>query len=156
MITDDDDNGGIKLDPPYRQAVQDAVGQFRYGDLITHEWLHKHLEVEIPEEGTRQEFEEAQWQLVEGVESFKQMMLEQHLMALQNVRGQGYRLVPPPEQTMVGMSQFRKDLASALGKCRDVLSYVNRDQLTDEQQRQNADAMGKLAGLKAFARKQLR
>ena len=154
-MTDEDNSDDFKLDPPYRQAVEDCVHQFHFGDLIEHEWLRQAFEIDFPEKGTRAQFEAMQFAFLEAMDGFRQYLLEHYRMALQNVRGRGYRIVPPHEQTAYAMSELRRQVASDYRKAVMTLSYVQTELLNEAQRQENIEARGKLAAVQAFTKQRL-
>src|SRR5690554_5230956 len=65
---------------------------FQDGDLVSWDWLTYHLHI------TPKAQAENQFLMLERVDDFRNELLKEHLIALQNVRGKGYRIVPPAEQ----------------------------------------------------------
>jgi len=146
----------VTLFPQWQQAVEDAAGEFQYGDVITKEWLVEHFGLEQPKRGTAWEFQKFQFELLEAMEGFKERLLVEHKMALENVRGRGYRVLQPSEQTGYSLRQFKIAVAREVRKAADILQNVNASLLTQDEQRENIEARGKLAAIHSFTRKQFR
>jgi hypothetical protein len=149
------DEGKVTLFPQWRQAAEDAAEKFTYGDVMPKEWLIEHFGLEPPRRGTAADFQKFQFDLLEAMDGFKEALLIEHKMALENVRGRGYRILQPNEQTAYTMRQFRIAVAREVRKAADLLQNVAADMLTQDEQRQNIDARGKLAAVHSFTRKQL-
>ena len=143
----------LKLYPAWRQAVQECVGAFDFGDLISKEWLQDALELPRPAYGTPEEMDAWSWSFLESVESFKDELLTEHKMALQNVRGKGYLIVMPAQQTAMALQDANRGMSKVMRKAEKVLSHVRFDQLNDSQIRENTDARSKIAALRMFANK---
>ena len=143
----------MKLHPEWKQAVQDAVGRFSYGDLIPMDWLMDAFGVEPASESMDAlTYQKNQFRFLAALEAFKSALLDDHKMALQNVRGSGYRIVQPGEQTAwaeeEGIEEIRRGIRRMAGR----LSNVKRAALTDAEQRENLDAIARLSMLKGMVR----
>jgi hypothetical protein len=145
----------VTLFPTWRQAAKDAAEQFTYGDMITMDWLHEHFELKPPERGTARQFQAYQFDFLEAIDGFKNTLLGEHKMALQNVRGQGYRIVQPREQTDYGMNQLRTAMQREIRKAAEILHHVDRNLLTDEEWAHNINTRSKIAALASFTQKKV-
>jgi hypothetical protein len=133
-------------------SVKDAVDLFfkdgkRDGDLLSHDWILFALDMRTPE--TREE----QFELLERMDAFRTALLREHCIALQNVRGEGYRIVPPGEQAeyaaRLAESYFRKGAR----KGGELLKNIRRDQLTHAEARRHTDCEVKMAALSGMVSK---
>lgn len=149
-------NDRVTLFPMWKQAVQDAKEQFTYGDMITMDWLNQAFGIKRLERGTAEEFQKQQFDFLAAMDAFRDQLLEEHRMALSNVRGQGYRVLEPKEQTEFAMSEMRRRVRGEIRKAASRLHYVEHTLLSDDERKRNNDAMGKLAALQSFTRKTLR
>jgi glucokinase len=145
--------------PSWRQAVQDCLREFKYGDMISHAWLAEHFgmptmgdEVEM----TAQDFRSHQFEWLSNIESFKNELLRDHSVLLQSVRGEGFRWVPPQEQTRIAEDAFQKDANRAFRSAGNKLRNIRVFELSDEQRRENVDAVAKMAAMKGMYRKGLK
>lgn len=147
----------VKLYPAWRQAVQDFLAEFSYGDIVPHDWLVKHFGLPTPDERMSvAAFQSRQFEWLAAIEGFKTTLLHEHQVLLQSVRGEGYRWVPPGEQTNVATREFEKEAGRVFRLTGSRLRNVRHNELTDEQRRANVDAMAKLSHLRGAVRKQLR
>jgi hypothetical protein len=146
----------VTLFPQWRQAAEDAAQAFGYGDVIPKEWLIYHFGLEQPKRGTAWDFQKFQFDLLEAMEGFRETMLVEHKMAMENVRGRGYRILQPNEQTAYSMRQFKIAVAREVRKAADLLQNVAANMLTSDEQKQNIEARQKLAAVHSFTRKQTR
>jgi hypothetical protein len=145
--------------PSWRQAVQDFLREFKYGDLVSHEWLADHFgmpSVSDEESLTAVEFRRRQFEWLQNIESFKAELLRDHSVLLQAVRGEGFRWVPPHEQTRIAEDSFQKDAGRAFRSAAYKLKHVRLSELTDDQRRENVDAVTKLASMRSMHRNQLK
>lgn len=153
------DEAPVQLFPAWKQAVQDFFKDFRYGNVVSHEWLEAHFG--MPQLGDRQkltaaDFSKRQFEWLQSIEAFKDELLRKHDVCLQSVRGEGYRWVPPGEQSKVATDAFEKDAKRVFSTAAQRLRHVRLDELNDDQRRENADAVAKLASLRGMTRKALR
>ena len=139
----------IKKSPIWKQAVQDFhdLG-FKPGDTLTREWLMAHFELDEPT--TIEEYRRFELRFLSHFEAFRQSLLEDHCTDLRNIWGTGsYLVTPPAEQTRAAMEDCHSSLSRALHKAGKRVRYINHDALNDAQRSANADAIAKLANLKA-------
>lgn len=152
----DDD---LALFPAWRQAVQDFLSEFAYGDVVPHTWLERHfgmLSLSDSQRLTAEAFRARQFSWLASIEAFKHELLQAHNIYLQSVRGEGYRWVPPAEQTGLANKEFERDAKRAFRSVGQRLRHVRIAELTDDQRRENVDALAKVANLRGMARKALR
>lgn len=152
-------DGGVQLFPAWKRAAADFLAEFKYGAVVPHAWLEQRFG--MPQLGDRQkltaaDFSKRQFEWLQNIESFKDELLREHAVCLQSVRGEGYRWVPPAEQSKVAMDAFEKDVKQVYATAAKRTRNVRRDELTDEQRRENADAIAKLASLRGLTRKTLK
>lgn len=139
-------------DMPTEWSVKDAIDLFfrdgkRDGDLLSHDWILFALDMGSPQ--TKQD----QFELMGRMDALRTALLKEHCIALQNVRGEGYRVVPPGEQAeyaaRLAESYFRKGAQ----KGSDHLKYTRRDQLTHTEARRHTDCEVKMAALSGMVNK---
>lgn len=149
--------GKVTLFPAWRQAVHDFLAEFQYGDVVTHDWLREHFGLpEVTDLMTASEFKAWNLQSMACMEGFKSTLLQDHNVLLLSVYGEGYRWIPPAEQTAVATRDFEKDARKVFRIAGRRISHVRVDELTDGQRRENNDAAAKLATLAGMTRKALR
>ncbi|MCK7581048.1 MAG: hypothetical protein MZV65_39590 [Chromatiales bacterium] len=146
----------LTLHSVWRQAAMTAVEAFEYGDIIPLEWIREHLEIDEPVGLlTVERHRELQFDLLQKVESFKTIMLEEHKRFLVNVRGVGYKIIEPPHQTNAAMKRFQREFHKSLQQAMSALVHINESVLTLEDARDNAEAKAKLGYLKAIGKHSL-
>ncbi|WP_169457927.1 hypothetical protein [Ottowia thiooxydans] len=101
-------------------------------------------------------FQARQFEWLASIEGFKATLLHDHQVLLQSVRGEGYRWCPPGEQTQAATREFERDAGRAFRMAGARLRNVRQGELTDDQRRDNVDAMAKILHLRGTVRKQLR
>lgn len=145
--------------PIWKQAVEDFLAEFKYGDMVTHAWMEQRFG--MPSLGqtqrlTPEQFRERQFEWLANVEAFKAALLKDHQVCLQSVRGEGYRWVPPHEQTSVALKEFEHNARKVFRTTGGKLRNVRHLELTDEQRRSNMDAIAKVSALSGMTNKALR
>ena len=148
-----------KKTPSWKQAVDDFLDEFHYGDLVDHKWLEGRFGMPSLGEAQRltaEEFQERQFEWLGNVESFKAALLVDHQVCLQNVRGKGYRWVPPHEQTSVAIKEFEGQARQVFRTAGNKLRNLRHLELTSDQMRENRDAVAKVSALAGMTQKALR
>lgn len=147
----------VKIFPAWKQAVQDFLAQFQYGDIVSHDWLVERFGLPRPDERMSvAAFQARQFEWLAAIEGFKATLLHEHQVLLQSVRGEGYRWVPPAEQTNTATKEFAKEAGRVFRIAGSRLRNIRVGELTDAQRRENIDAQAKLSHLRGTVRQQLR
>lgn len=150
----------VTLFPAWKQAVRDFLAAgFKPGDMVPHDWLQEHFDMGGLSDGaslTLQEYRDRQFKWLQSVEAFKAELLEDHQIYLASVYGEGYRWVPPREQTGLAMEKFEREAKRVFRQAALRLKHVRAGELTDDQRRQNIDAIGKMSAIRGMTRKALR
>lgn len=143
-----DDGFRLPMDPIWAEAAKQAAMLFSYGDLIPHDWLFDALDIRPPKEPfTIEQHRKYAFELLRRVDGFRSVMLTEYQWYLSNVRGEGYRVVPPPQQTAVAMTVLNKELRRSLSKAVNALVHINESVLSLDASKENAEAKAKLAWL---------
>lgn len=149
-----DDTVETTLLPEWRQAVKDFLAAgFKEGDLVSHAWLEEHFGMQkldedkplLPADWNARQFE---W--LRNIEAFRTELLEEHQVFLSNVLGQGYRLVPPREQTAVAQEKFEREAKRSYRKAAATLKHVRVESLTEAERKENLDAIARIAMLRGM------
>ncbi len=119
------------------------------GDLLSLEWLKEILQVP-----TTGEEREKQFIFMSRFGAFKDYLLTQRKVALENIRGRGYRIVPPDEQADFAVEVALKHIRKGLHAGSALLTHVRTHLLTNEQQASHVDRQIKLAGLRQMLGRQ--
>lgn len=127
----------------YTQAAEQAYRKFvlegkTYGSLLTHGWLYDALGVQDPKtvNGGYDAIQKATFTFASAQAAFSKLLLISHQMALDNVRGNGWRVVMPNEQAKWAMSEGMDEVQSALSKMSSRIKHTNTA-LLDRAQRQD-------------------
>jgi len=147
-----DEEENVSLFPEWRQAVKDFFDEgFGEGDVVSKSWLEMHFGMEpIAGPMTAEDFQERQFEWLRNMEAFRAELLENHQIFLSVVFGEGYRVVPPGEQTELAQEKFEREAAKAYKRAALTLKNVRQDQLTDAQRKENMDAIAKLSMLRGM------
>lgn len=146
----------VTLYPAWKQAVQDFLGAgFKPGDVVPHAWLAQHFGMPVLSDASTlsvAEFQDRQFTWLANIEALKAELLEVHQIFLVSVFGQGWRWVPPHEQTNTAVKRFEHEAKRAYRKAGNRLMHVRMDELNDTQRRENVDAVGRLSFIEGFHR----
>lgn len=151
-----DDGDNTSLLPEWRQAVKDFLAAgFKEGDVVSHSWLEEHFGMKkldedkplLPADWSARQFE---W--LRNIEAFRTELLEQHQVFLSSVFGEGYRLVPPREQTVIAQERFERESKRSYRKAANTLKNVRIGELTEAERKENMDAIARIAMLRGFHR----
>ena len=77
----------LKRHPAYLQAVDDALLEFDYGDMMPMGWLIEHFDLTKPTIGTAEKFNEYHFAFLNAMDKFREILLDDHSMLLTNVKG---------------------------------------------------------------------
>lgn len=144
--------------PLWRQAVQDFIAEFAYGDIVGHDWLEVRFGMPGLAEDqqlTADKFRERQFEWLANVEAFKVELLRDHQICLQSIRGKGYRWVPPNEQTELAVSDFQRGAKKMFSSVGQKLRHLRTAELSDGERKANVDAAAKISQLQGMTRKAL-
>lgn len=142
----------------YKEYWKAAIVKMRedgltYGDIITHEEMYNLIGVPMPEKLTGfRDIKQAQLAYIHNVEKIRRELLEEDQMDMQNVRGIGYQIVNPNEQTSKAMGDMMADIKRVLRRTAGRIGFVDLARLSAEEQRENTDARARLS----FFRKSVR
>lgn len=152
----DADTDDLPLDPIWRQAAQDAIAEFKYGDIIPREWLVANLHIAEPQHKiTVAEYQRLSFDMLTKMDGFKDEMLTRHHRYLINIRGIGYKIVEPPHQTNAAMTRMQRELRKAIANAMSAVVNINATALTIEESRANAEARAKIGAFASLHLKKL-
>lgn len=144
-----------KLYPAWRQAEADLLASgLAHGSLITQEWLDAAFGLKPPK--TIAEAERVQLVRLRQTQALRESLLENHRMMLRPVKGVGFTVIPPDQQTRVAVADRTREVKAAMVKLAREISHVDTSKLTDDQRKENTDAQAKLGALRAMFRKALK
>ena len=149
-----ENNQTPKLYPAWREALsQLEQAGIAPGQTIDREWVERAFGIEpavtvADYEKNRQLFRRFFWDL-------RTELLKKHRLLLRAVNGVGYEVIHPQHQTARAMQDRGEEVARALQKLADEISYVRTEELDNAQRKANLDAQAKVGALIALSRKKL-
>jgi hypothetical protein len=151
-----EESGKVTPDKLYIVAAEEASQQFTYGSLIKKDWLIDKFSIEFPEFGRKKDFDDANFEFLQNMEGFKNIMLEDYQMHLKVVRGEGYLIVQPKEQSDIAMESLKDSVANDIRKAVKILTHINEAFLNQDDIRKRDEQQGKIAAISAFTRKRIK
>lgn len=143
--------GEIKKLPLYRNAVEKFMAMNpQPGFVLPDEWLEIELELNF-KIANYEEYQNANAVLMSQVGHFIRSLMIWHQVHLARANGTGYRVLSPEEVTPLEMADLQGDLARRTRRADRRLAFVPLNTLTDDQRRDHADAVTRVAQLRAFA-----
>ena len=122
------------------------------GDLLSNEWIRYALDIPVA-----RDVESAtanQWLLLSRMDSFREYLLTDRKIALQNVWGKGYRIVPPHEQAEHAAQEAMSLVRRGLQKGEKIMTNIRDSALTDAERKRHTDAHIRLTGISDMMRRQ--
>lgn len=132
-------------------VVRFLEDSFKPGDIVSHDWLKWALDLKEPR--TADEFREYQWKWLSAIEQFKDELLVNHKIALRNVRGTGYQVVPPEAQAQYAVEHGMKAVRKGIGSAQRLLEHAKIDSMDSDSRRRHIDAQAKMDGLAGMVRR---
>ena len=134
--------------------IHDDIG---YGGEISHADLLSMLELETPEGRlTAREHQKYALTKMARIERLKDALLLEYNMLLEVIRGVGYRVVTPHDQTGVVMKDFEKQTSKLNKSAAQKLTCLDTTDLTDQELQENARQRGNVATIIDMMHRQLR
>lgn len=137
----------VEFDAPWKRALAAFEKEgHSYGTRLDHEWFYLAMDIKDPKECSGYDaFSKAQFAYMAQLKAFEVELLHEKKMALRSVRGVGYEVVLPGDQTTWAMDKAENDIRQALRKASQRVFHVNLSALTADQRRENSDAQAKLS-----------
>lgn len=140
----------VNQEPGWQSLLREIIQPHKEGDIITHEEIDEALKIKEPtmkdckESGVsyREALKQYQFQRMALLEQLKNDLLICHKVYLDNVFGEGYRIVPSSEQTEVAYRKATRNIHQEFEDGILVMDNVKQVAL-------NADAKAKASDLKA-------
>lgn len=133
--------------------IHKLAEEFGEGKLISHEWLYKQFgleKLEVRDFKSTEEFVQAlqlqQFAYMSVVDAVRWDLLEQEKMFLKNVRGEGYVIMRPEDQTQYAYDSFIEDIKKAIKVAGLIMNNVLPVDLT--QQAKDNDLRAKFGTMK--------
>ena len=148
----DDHEEMPELYPAWRQAERDFIARgFTLDDVIPFAWFYQAFRIEMPSPETSMRVaERAKFAFLSEFQAFEGALLHEHHIALRNVRGIGYRIVPPHEQTAWAEKSGLSEMKRAAKKMGSRMANVDLTKLSSQQRRENSDARANWGNIKGM------
>ncbi len=143
------------LFPPWKEGLKrfNEAG-YKAGDVIEREWFYDAFGIEMLKATTPfADAERLRLQFLSAFELLREHLLIEYQVALATIRGFGYRVLPPTEQTKWAETEGMDDIKSAARKMGVRLTNVDLTTLDDGHRKENADALARLSMLRGMVRK---
>jgi len=150
------ENGYIDVkSDAWQSLIAIILDKYNVGDMIEHDWLKKKFSLKKPllqDFKTQEEFEDAlniyEFAYMSLVDRLRSDLLENEKYYLKNIRGEGYILLPPKEQTEFAAKKIKYDIKKTLSDGTAILTNIRISELPIEARQQNTDALARLGFLK--------
>lgn len=127
-----------------KQVAAFIAENLAYDEVILMERFDEILGVTLPKSGELSQIQAAQIERMAVIDQVAKELLKSHSLMLKNVRGEGYKLVVPAQQTKVAMAEGQHKIKKELTKAVRRVTCVRTDELDSAQQREREDALAKL------------
>lgn len=134
-------------------AIEHILSRYKDGELISHEQLQIILHYKKPEfTGDIAEYEQAlqdaQFVWLSLVDRLKNELLDTYNVSLKNIRGEGYQIIPPKEQTQYATETGIRTIKKELSWMERTITNIRSEALNDTERRENTDAKARLSQLR--------
>ena len=152
----------IETNESWEHFVNIIAEKFKVGELIPHQYIKYEFKIETPKFSDYKTeieyikaFELLNFEYMSIIDKLRNDLLEFHSLYLKNIRGDGYVLLPPKEQTDYAKEKTNNDIKRALENGVKILSYIKHNHLDEIELRKNADALAKLSFMKNMIKSKL-
>lgn len=138
--------------PGWRRALRSFVDAgHRPGDIVSGAWLDAELGLARPTSGTFADFERFKLTELRLVSEFRERLLDGQQLALVR-EGADWRVLTASEQLAMAQEEGRRRMRSAARWQANMLLNTDVGHLTDRERAEHAEAVAKMARLKAMTR----
>lgn len=116
---------------------------FEYGQVISKEWFMKKFG--LPEPQTIREANDVSMLYAQYMGNLRKLLLTENRVALRTKHGIGQEVVKPSEQTDWAMREVKGRIALEIEKAYDRIMYVDQGNLSEDERKENRDALAKLS-----------
>lgn len=134
--------------------IEQVIG-FDIGALIPHEWIRSMFQIrelnvkDFPDSKTFiMAVQEQQFEFLSLFEALRKDVLKNHSYYLINVRGQGYRIIHPNDQSQYAYDMLIKDVNKAFREANDIMTHVKTSAVAEEQKAQDRILFSKMGTFK--------
>jgi hypothetical protein len=144
----------VTILPIAAHATKLISENYGYGDVVKMTDLYRMLEVELSKDFDQEQYENTMWLRCSRIEDLKKRLLEGHSIMLQNIRGEGYVLVMPKEQTDVVLDHMDGKIKKHMRTASKRLKHIRFDLLSEKKQQENISGRQRVAGIKSMLRRE--
>lgn len=130
--------------------MDEILDRFAIGETIPHEYLKLSFgfrRIKYSDYDEQEDFlsavEKQQFSYMTLTKRLQEAMLEEEKYLLVNVKGEGYRILPPSEQVYYGYNLTIREIKNTLRKGWMIMTHVNTGKLTVLQRKHDADVKTK-------------
>lgn len=139
--------------PAWKAQIPDLLKRYQLGELIPSEYFFELFDNNPKEAGINAvEYQKRQLQMMTDMDRLKKIMLVQYKRDLQNVRAQGYRLVPPAEQAEIAEREVHVQIVKVLKNAEERVVNTDLAALNQDEKRRHMDASVRLINLANMAK----
>lgn len=141
--------------PEWVVLVERIVNEFEIGQLIPHEWLRQLFlikELDMREFPDSKSFimavQEQQFEFLGLFENLRKDVLKNHSYLLVNIRGQGYRIIHPKDQSQYAYDQLVRDINKSFREANDIMTHVRTNIIDEDQKAKDRALFSKMGTFK--------
>jgi hypothetical protein len=155
----DDDDDGPEFDhnirPMHVQVAERLIAQgLSYGRLLRHDELQTLFGMvplaDTKEHGTALQYTADELRYMAEIGALKRHLLNDHLLCLDSVFGQGYRVVPPAEQSQLAERRLKDDLRKAFDNADLRVNHIRLHELTATERVEAVNAQARIAKIRSM------
>lgn len=138
-----------------KNLAEEILEDFQLGELVSHDWLKHRIGILRPVfKGFETEFDF--WLAIEkygfdymgAVDELRSLLLNTYKYYFKNIRGDGYVLLHPNEQTDYAKNKFKEDLRKVINNTQSIMTNINHKSMDAIKLKENADAVAKFSQIK--------
>lgn len=147
---------GVSIYPVEKAAAIKIKDEYDYGTQVSLDKVYRMLEVEeLTGKHTNEEHEEHGFIKLARMVALRKILLEDYKILFRNVKGEGYELIMPSEQTLITMTDYSKRIGKIAHEAVSRLTNTAYDMLSEMEVQENINAQGKIAAINAMMDRQL-
>lgn len=141
--------------PEWIALIERVINEFEIGQLIPHEWLRQMFQIKpldmkgYPDTRTFiMAVQDQQFEFLGLFEHLRKDILKNHEFLLVNIRGQGYRILHPKDQTSYAYDSMIRDIKKAFKEAGDIMTHVRTNLVDQDQRAKDRQLFSKMGSLK--------
>lgn len=153
-MASDEETADALLHPPWKRALElFKEAKFTYGDFLPHDWFYTAFGLPVPlPVMTSAQADRLKLQWLTNFKPFRDALLEQRMMDLINVYGDGYEIAHPRDQSKRAYQDAMHETRKALRNAAQRIAHVNVSLLSAAERREQADLAAKTAQMALMLR----